>query len=88
MPSVYDEDEHEDFEGDAGQDWHYDLDDSLPTILCPYCQEEIPEDAPQCPYCGDYISAEDHREKPFPVWITITALVLVLLMGLGSLLAF
>ncbi len=88
MPRVYDHEEPDDYyEGDAegDGDWHYDFDDSLPTILCPYCQEEIPEDTPKCPYCGDYISKEDHVEKPFPNWIKFTALILVLLMGFGYL---
>ena len=34
-------------------------DDGPPDVPCPYCREEISEDAVQCPHCGNYLSRED-----------------------------
>jgi hypothetical protein len=50
----------------------------LPTVPCPYCQELLPQDAPRCPYCENYVSAEDtppagSGRKPW--WIIIGALL-------------
>jgi len=52
------------------------------TVACPYCGEEIYEDAPQCAACGNYISAEDHATPSKPAWIVVTA-VICLAMALG-----
>ena len=46
------------------EDWNDEdsFDDALeddPTVPCPYCNRAIHEDAPRCPYCENYISAED-----------------------------
>lgn len=49
--------------------------DDEPTVPCPSCRREILEDVPQCPYCGRFISAEDHAGPKKPVWIIATALV-------------
>jgi uncharacterized paraquat-inducible protein A len=45
------------------------------TIPCPYCGEEIHEDAQQCPACGQYISAEDAPPASKPWWILIAAIL-------------
>ncbi len=55
------------------------------TIDCPYCGEEVFDDAERCPACGNYLSTEDNdsfqpSQRYFsnqPLWIIITALVLV-----------
>ncbi|MDA0818249.1 MAG: zinc-ribbon domain-containing protein [Planctomycetota bacterium] len=49
--------------------------DDDPTVVCPYCGEEMYDDAPQCAACGSYISAEDHAAARKPAWIVVTALV-------------
>jgi hypothetical protein len=39
-------------------EWEDDSDDDE-TIPCPYCKKDVYEGAEQCPYCGNYLSAED-----------------------------
>jgi hypothetical protein len=46
-----------------------------PTIPCPWCREDVYEDAVQCPSCGKYLSAEDAPPVRRPLWIIVTALV-------------
>ena len=65
-----DEEDWEDPEPDSGDD-----SDSEPTIPCPYCRREILEDSPRCPYCEQFISAEDSPRTAKPVWVVVTALV-------------
>jgi len=69
-----DDGEDEDWDHDDA-DAGYDSDDDEPTVACPYCRREILEDVPQCPYCGQYISAEDHAERSKPIWVVVTAVV-------------
>ncbi len=38
-------------------------DESEPTIACPYCRQEIYEDAHRRPHCERYISEDDLRKK-------------------------
>lgn len=52
------------------------------TVACPYCGEEMFDDAPQCAACGNYISTEDLPAAPKPTWIVATAVV-CLVMALG-----
>jgi hypothetical protein len=66
------EDDEWDPEDDA--DFGDDSDDE-PTVPCPYCLRELPEDVPQCPYCERYLAAEDHTHPEKPLWIIATALV-------------
>ena len=42
---------------------------------CAYCGREIPEDAPRCPYCENYVSAEDAPYKRKPWWIVLGVIV-------------
>jgi hypothetical protein len=60
-------------------DW--DDDDDVETVPCPYCRRAMPEDAPRCPYCENYISEEDAPPGRKPTWIVVGA-VLCLLMAL------
>jgi hypothetical protein len=62
-----DEDEWED-------DWGSDGDE--PTVPCRYCRREIHEDSVRCPYCEQYLSAEDEvapARKPW--WLVLGVLV-------------
>lgn len=52
------------------EDWG-DEDDDEPTIPCPNCQEEMFEDSPRCPHCGEYISEEDASPGRKPWWVII-----------------
>jgi hypothetical protein len=59
------------------EDWDDDFDDEFDddsTVDCPYCGRSIPEDAPWCPYCENYISEEDAPTGRKPWWIIIGAL--------------
>lgn len=57
------------------EDWEYpdqdefDDDDDTATVTCAACGAEIYEDAPQCPVCGEYVTASrgTHWEGR-PVW--------------------
>lgn len=50
-------------------------DDDEPTVPCPSCRREILEDVPQCPYCGRFISAEEHAAPGRPLWVLVTAVI-------------
>ena len=50
-----------------------------PLIPCPYCGVEMLEESPQCPSCGNYISAEDLPTTSQPTWVILTAVVCLLL---------
>jgi uncharacterized paraquat-inducible protein A len=62
-----DDDDWDDGEGDDSAD--------EPTVPCPFCKEEILEDTPRCPRCGQYLSAEDFSASARPMWVILTALV-------------
>jgi hypothetical protein len=47
------------------------------TLPCPYCGEEIYEDAQRCPHCGQYVSTEDRPVARQPWWIIIAALAVM-----------
>lgn len=65
-----DEDDFDDPEPDDGDEG---------TVPCPYCGEEMLEDSPRCPSCGNYISGEDAPAEKKPRWIMITAVILLVL---------
>lgn len=67
-----DEDDLEEDEFEEGDD-----SDDEPTVPCPYCRREILEDTPRCPHCERYISAEDHAAPGKPLWVVVTALILL-----------
>lgn len=71
------------WEDDSAGDWDDDDDsefgdqdpDDEPSVPCPYCRREILEDSPRCPFCGQYISAEDSPGPKKPFWVVATALI-------------
>jgi hypothetical protein len=52
------------------EDWDAD-DDDEPTVPCPHCRREIPEDAAQCPYCEQYTSTLDAPPSQKPWWLIL-----------------
>jgi hypothetical protein len=46
-------------------------DDDEPCVACPHCQKQIHEDSQRCPYCENYITAEDVRESRKPWFLII-----------------
>jgi hypothetical protein len=56
--------------------------DEEPTVSCPYCRREIHEDSPRCPYCGNYMSAEDAPPDRKPWWMIVGVLVCLYLIYL------
>ena len=64
---------------DSDDEWDDDAyDDDAELVPCPYCKADIPEDAERCPYCEQYISAEDHPPQPKPLWIIVTTILCLL----------
>ncbi len=57
-------DPSDDDDDDWRDDEEWDADNDEPTVACPYCRQEIHEDAPRCPHCGRYISREDAPRQP------------------------
>ena len=47
--------------------------DELDTVDCPYCGEAMFDDAPSCPHCGNYVTAEDRPPEPKPRWFVVAA---------------
>jgi hypothetical protein len=63
-------DDSDDGDDDAGDDT---------TVPCPFCRHDIFEDAPRCPHCERYLSAEDFTRGAKPVWVVVTAVVCLLI---------
>jgi predicted nucleic acid-binding Zn ribbon protein len=73
-----DDDASWDDEGPYGE-FAADVEVNMP---CPYCGEEIHEDAQRCPYCENYISAEDAPQQRKPWWIVAGVLLCLVLVYL------
>ena len=73
----WDDESGGDFEADDGygDDEYAPDDDESETVPCPYCREEIHEDAVRCPSCGNYISAEDAPPGRKPWWLIVGVIV-------------
>jgi len=60
-------------------------DENAELVPCPYCGDDVYEQAERCPHCGKYISEEDtpdHAAARFPSWLivgVIACLVAVLI---------
>ena len=85
--------EDNDFDsGDDDSDFETEEADEEPTIPCPYCRRLIHEDAQRCPYCENYISAEDSPAAASlvsqkPLWFVaglLLCLLIVVLWIVGS----
>lgn len=78
--------EENDWEEDPENDDDSDQNsDEIATVECPYCGEEIIDDAVQCPYCGNYISEEDSPRQGQASWIVWAAILAVVGMIAGIL---
>ena len=64
-------DEFEDHDINLGDDGE----DAEVTVACPYCGEEIYEDANWCPYCANYLSQEDSPRPRHPWWLVAGVVV-------------
>lgn len=53
---------------DYYEDEHSEDDEDEPTVQCPYCRQQIHEEAQRCPYCERYISIEDAPSRK-PWWL-------------------
>jgi endogenous inhibitor of DNA gyrase (YacG/DUF329 family) len=51
------------------------------TYPCPYCGQEVYEEALRCPHCGRYVSREEAKARHPWQWV-----MLVVLLALGVLL--
>ncbi len=79
--TIYD-DEWDDDDDSYGED-----SGDEPTVPCPFCKRDILEDTPRCPYCEQYLSAEDFARAAKPTWVVATA-ILCLVIALWWVLAF
>jgi hypothetical protein len=66
-----------DDEESSSHEWVDDASD-VPTVPCPYCEREVPEDLTRCPYCEHYISREDAPPDRKPWWIIVGVVVCLL----------
>lgn len=77
----YDSDDDEDDEHDGHDNDEHDDEDfeeqNDATIPCPYCATPIPEDAPRCPYCENYVSREDSPPRRRS-WFFVVCMLLAL----------
>ena len=71
-----DDSDDEDFAGLDEDDLTDDVEEGAATIACPYCRQEIYDDAVRCPYCERYIAEEDLREKKS--WLIVIGSVVCL----------
>ena len=56
-------------------EWDDNDEDNEATIPCPYCKREIHEDSQRCPFCENYLSAEDTPRPRKPWWLLIGVLI-------------
>lgn len=56
------------------------------TIKCYHCGAEIWAEAEQCNACGNYLLDEENPDNQQPKWITLTAIVLILVFLLFAIL--
>lgn len=56
---------------DEGDEEVEDADEDETTVPCPYCRQQIYEDAQRCPNCERYISAEESPSYRKPWWVLV-----------------
>ncbi len=62
-------------------DWDDEDYDDLPdgaeseVRACPYCGEDVYEDAERCPHCDRYLSKETSGASPKPWWVIVGVIV-------------
>lgn len=76
-------DDWDDEDDEPSWDDEPDTDDDLATVPCPHCARELPEDAPYCPSCDRFLSAEDFARGSRPRWVTATAIVCLVAAVIG-----
>ncbi len=65
-----------DDEPDALDDDYPEEQDETETVVCANCGEQVYEDAPNCPYCGEYLIAKSRRfSDGKPLWYVVLALL-------------
>lgn len=84
LPDPFDDDDEQEIDGDVDE---VDSEDDI-AIACPACGREIYEDAPQCPYCGEYVVSQPATWKSRPQWFIILGVlgivaVIVALLRIG-----
>lgn len=77
---IVDDDDWDDEDDEDDDDWRDSQgdDDSVDggsTVPCPHCDRPIPEDLLRCPYCENYLSAEEAPPARKPWWIIFGVLV-------------
>jgi len=75
MPSL-DTDDDDEYDDDDAESMD-DSGDDDPTVPCPSCGRPLYDDAPACPACGMFVTAEDFRHDRRPMWVVATALLCV-----------
>ncbi len=55
--------------------------DESDTFTCPYCGQEVYEDAIRCPHCQRYVSKED--AKSHHPWYWVVLIVILAMVGLA-----
>ncbi len=80
MNDQWDTADDADWDDEGYEDESWDDDDAEQTLPCPRCGEEVFEDSPRCPACGDYIDWSQAYDQASGGWRVVyrwTAVVLV-----------
>ncbi len=80
-----DPDDHSPYDNDSYANDSYGAEADESTTACPFCGEDIYDDAERCPECGNYIAWSDaDGDQPTPsqftkrpLWIIATAVLLI-----------
>lgn len=68
--------DYDEFDDDTGMEWDDDSEsDEAELMVCPSCGAKVYEDAPQCPVCGDYVTADTSAWSDRPWWWIVLGLV-------------
>jgi len=78
-----DDEDDDDFDDDELPEGVY-YDDEPATKKCPYCREDVPEDAQYCSRCENYLSAEEAPRSSKPMWVWVLLILLLILFTLSA----